>query len=114
MWNGLDRRQEEEAMSQPWIVVIAVLAAALLYVLAPVVADTFRRYRSKRILRCPETGRQAEVGIDASRVAFTSAFGRPRLRAKSCSLWPEKKGCGQECLRLPQVEMPGTVGLRGQ
>lgn len=100
-------------MSQPWIVVIAVLAAALLYVLAPVVADTFRRYRSKRMLRCPETGGQAEVGIDASRAAVTSAFGRPHLRAENCSLWPEKEQCKQECLTLPEVEVPELPRLRG-
>ena len=96
-------------MSQPWIVVIAVLAAALLYVLAPVVADTFRRYRSRRILRCPETGGKAEVGIDASRAAVTSAFGRPHLRAESCSLWPEKDQCKQECLASPEAEMPEAL-----
>ena len=85
-------------MSHPWIVLVAVLAVALLYVLMPLVADTFRRFRSPRMLRCPETGGKAEVGIDASRAALTSAFGQPLLRARSCSLWPEKEQCKQDCL----------------
>ena len=85
-------------MSYPWIVVLAVVALGLLYVLTPLVADTFRRFRSPSLLSCPETGGPAEVGVDASRAALTSAFGRPSLRVKSCSLWPEKEGCKQDCV----------------
>jgi hypothetical protein len=85
-------------MNHPWIVLVAVLAVALLYVLMPLVADTFRRFRSPRVLTCPETGGKAEVAVDASRAALTSAFGQPLLRARSCSLWPEKEYCKQECL----------------
>ena len=87
-------------MNHPWIVVLAIFALALLYVLTPLVADTFRRFRSPRLLSCPETGGKAEVGIDASRAAVTSAFGRPLLRVKSCSLWPEKGRCRQDCLSV--------------
>ncbi len=99
-------------MTHPWIVVTAVLCIALLYVLVPVVADFYRRYRGSRVLRCPETGQKVEVGIDASHVAITSAFGRPHLRVKSCSLWPEKERCAQDCLTLPEVETPGALRLQ--
>lgn len=101
-------------MSHPWTVVIAVLAVAALYVLLPVVADTFRRFRSSRILRCPESGGKAEIGMDASRAAFTSAFGRPLLRVKACSLWPERQQCKQDCLGLPEVEMPEALHLQAR
>jgi hypothetical protein len=101
-------------MSYPWIVLGALLALGLLYVLVPLVADTYRRFRSRRMLRCPETGTQAEVGIDASRAALTSALGRPQLRAEDCSLWPEKKGCGQECLESPEVEAPEAARLQAR
>jgi hypothetical protein len=104
----------EGAMSHPWVVVIAVLAVAALYVLLPLVADTFRRYRNSRLLRCPETGGKAEVGIDASRAAITSAFGRARLRVKTCSLWPEKEQCRQDCLSLPEVERPEALQLQAR
>jgi hypothetical protein len=87
-------------MNHPWIVLVAIVAVALLYVLAPLVADTFRRFRSPRLLSCPQTGGKAEVGIDASRAALTSAFGQPLLRVKSCSLWPEKERCKQNCLSV--------------
>jgi len=85
-------------MSYPWIVVLAVVALGVLYVLMPLMADTFRRFRTPRMLTCPETGGKAEVGIDASRAALTSAFGHPSLRVKDCSLWPQKEQCKQECV----------------
>jgi len=92
-------------MIHPWIVVIAVVGIGGLYVLLPLIADTFRRFRRSKALLCPETGVQAEVGIDASRAAITSAFGPPQLRAKTCSLWPEKEKCAQDCLTLSEVEI---------
>ena len=99
-------------MSNPWIVLIAVLAVALLYVLMPLMADTYRRLRKSRALRCPETGGQVRVDIDASRAAVTSAFGRPLLRVRRCSLWPAKEQCNQGCLTLPEVEAPETMPLQ--
>ncbi len=87
-------------MSHPWIVLLAILAVGLLYVLVPLVVDTFRRFRSPRVLNCPETGGNAEIGIDASRAAFTSAFTSPSLQVKSCSLWPERERCKQDCLTI--------------
>lgn len=85
-------------MSQPWIVLAAVIALGALYVLLPVVLGTCASYRGARRLRCPETDRDAEVGVDAVRAAWTSAFGPPRLRVKACSLWPKRSGCGRSCL----------------
>ena len=86
-------------MGAPGIAVTAIISLAAVYVLVPVVADAFRRFRTRRSLRCPESGREAEVGIDAGRAALTSAFGRALLRVKSCSLWPERKACAQDCVR---------------
>lgn len=87
-------------MSHPGLVLVAILGVALLYVLMPLVADTFRRFRTPSMCSCPETGGKAEVGIDASHAALTSAFGHPLLRVKSCSLWPERERCKQNCLTL--------------
>lgn len=93
-------------MDNPWIVVAAILAVAVTFVLVPVVTDAFRRYRKSKILLCPEVGKEAEVGIDVHRAAFTSAFGRPLLRVKNCSLWPERKDCGQDCLTSEGASPP--------
>ena len=93
-------------MSDPGIVITAILALAAFYVLLPRVAHVLGHYRDVRVLPCPETWTKAELVIDASRAAFSSAFGRPRLQAKQCSLWPERKDCAESCLRLPDVEIP--------
>ena len=85
-------------MSAPWLVIAAIIAVAVCYVLVPVVADTFRRFRAKRSVKCPETGREAEIDLDAGQAALTSAFGRALLRVKSCSLWPARKNCAQDCI----------------
>lgn len=96
-------------MSNPGTVVSAILALALLYVLLPLVVTTFLRYRASRMLRCPETGREAEVNVDALRAGLTSVFGEPRLQVSSCSLWPGRWDCGQGCLRLAERGMPSRA-----
>lgn len=94
-------------MSNPWLVGPAILALLLMSVLLPVIcvvygfaAWTFRRYRAGRIFLCPETGKRAEVVIDAIRAALSSTVGQPCLRIQDCSLWSEGRACGQACLRL--------------
>lgn len=91
-------------MSNPVLVIVAILTLAAVYVLLPRAAHVFGRYRRARVLTCPEKGSKATVSIDASRAAITSAFGRPILRAQQCSLWPERQQCAETCLRLPEVD----------
>lgn len=91
----------------PWVVLAAIVAVALAYVLLPVVLEAFLRFRTKRQLPCPEIGTTAEVGLDARWAAFTSAFRSPLLRVKSCSLWPEKGRCEQDCVAPLEEEAPG-------
>jgi hypothetical protein len=79
-------------------VVIPITAVGALYVVLPVVADTYSRFRGGRTLTCPDTQAPAEVAIDAGRAAASSAFGKPKLQVKRCSRWPEHEQCGQECL----------------
>lgn len=74
------------------IVAIAVAAVGLLWVL-----PSYRAYRSRRVVACPETGGATEVEVDAVRVARTAWFGPLSLRLRNCARWPERAGCGQEC-----------------
>jgi len=85
-------------MTGPWILLLAIVGTAILYVLIPIVAGVFARYRKPRIVRCPETGGAAEIKIDAPHAAATSLPGPPELRAADCSRWPERKGCDQACI----------------
>ena len=85
-------------MSAPWILLLALAALAVLYVLLPIAAQTFASYRRARVLRCPETGSDATVQIDARHAALTSIPGPPDLRVTGCSHWPAREGCAQGCV----------------
>lgn len=85
-------------MEHPFLVVGAIAALGLAYVVFPVVMQTFLQYRKSRSLNCPEEGKAATVNIDAKTAARTAAVGVARLQVLNCSLWPEKCGCAQSCL----------------
>jgi uncharacterized protein YjeT (DUF2065 family) len=84
-------------MSVPFAV-----ALALVVVLAGVVIGRavriWWRYRGARVITCPENHRPAGVLVAAGRVATRAFASPPQLRLASCSRWPERAGCGQECL----------------
>lgn len=86
-------------MDHPFIVIAALCALSLVYVLAPVAAEAFARYRKARNVICPEHAAAAEIGIDARHAAWSAVAGKKRLRVRQCSLWPEKYGCAQHCVR---------------
>ena len=86
-------------MDSPGIVLIAVLAVGIFFVLLPWMGHIFARYRAPRAVRCPETGTKAWVEVDALHAALTAACGAPRLRARECSLWADRGACAVSCLR---------------
>jgi hypothetical protein len=55
-------------------------------------------YRGTRVVVCPESREMVAVQVDAKHAAATASQGQPELRLESCTRWPEKAGCGQECL----------------
>jgi hypothetical protein len=85
-------------MGAPWITLMGIVALALGYVIAPIVADVFFRFRGRRTVRCPETGLAADVEIDARHAALTAVPGPPEVRLTGCSLWPDRANCEQECV----------------
>jgi hypothetical protein len=93
-------------MEHPWLILAGILVIGLVYVLIPVVADAYARYRGVRALRCPLAGVGVEVALDAGHAARTAAFGRPALRIRRCTLWPRRTWCAQACLRSGMV--PGA------
>jgi len=82
------------------------VAAALISGAVAVAAGRFLvswiRYRGARTVECPETRRPVGVELDARRAALTGLAGTSRLQLTSCTRWPERAGCGQEC--LAQIE----------
>lgn len=89
-------------MSTAFITMISVIVLGTLYVLIPVVSNTYRRFHRRRVMTCPETESFAEINVDAQHAAVSSAFGRTRLRIKDCTLWPKRKGCAERCLKSVQ------------
>jgi hypothetical protein len=63
-----------------------------------------RRYRSKKIVRCPETDQAAEILLNAYPSIMSKARNKPSIR--NCSLWPSRRGCTQSCLRYA-ADRPG-------
>jgi hypothetical protein len=80
------------AVASLWIAVFLALPAWA----------AWRRWRGTRIVTCPETERPAAVDMDLRYVIAGSIAGRPELRLRDCSRWPQRKGCGQTC--LTQIE----------
>lgn len=84
-------------MKTALIAILAVLLLGAVYVVLPVVAGAYRRYRGVKHPVCPETGEPALVTLDARHAAVSAAAGRPELRVATCSRWPEHDGCDQGC-----------------
>ena len=86
-------------MTTALLTFLAIIAVALLYVILPIVADTFGRYRAKRMVHCPEENKPARVLIDATLAAMTAVPGPPKLRVDRCTFWPDRADCAQGCTR---------------
>jgi hypothetical protein len=88
-------------MSLVGIALVAVLVGVVLFRIVPVVR-TYLLYRGKRIVTCPDTARPEAVDVAAGSAAISAFSGEPDLRLDQCSRWPERRDCGQECLK--QIE----------
>jgi len=60
------------------------------------------KFRGTRVITCPESSQAAAVQVDATYAGLTAGADAPVLRLSSCTRWPERAGCGQECLK--QIE----------
>ena len=67
-------------------------------VLAWMAIRGYRMYREVRVVTCPETRAPVAVRLNAARAAVTNLTGYADFRLSSCSRWPERRNCGQECL----------------
>jgi len=92
-------------------VILALLAVVLGYLLFRGLRHYFK-LRGKRLVTCPETQKPAAVDLDAIHLARDAAFGTPHLRLSECSRWPERKGCGQECLKQIEAAPEGCLVRR--
>jgi hypothetical protein len=82
--------------------VAAMVGIGGLFLFARRLVRAWLLYRGTRIVVCPETREMVAVEVDARHAAMSAPQGRPRLQLESCTRWPERRECGQEC--LGQVE----------
>jgi hypothetical protein len=75
-----------------WLTVLARLARGQFYVFEPMA----KRYRSIKIVKCPETEQAAEILLNEYPSAMAKTKRQPSIR--NCSLWPRRRGCTQSCL----------------
>jgi hypothetical protein len=88
----------EHHMQKPLLLIAAIAALGLIYVVVPVMLDAFMRYRKSRSVDCPEAKHPATVQIDAKAAAKAAALDKAELRITQCSLWPERSACRRHCL----------------
>jgi hypothetical protein len=86
-------------MDRLFLLIAGVMTLGLYFVIAPVFTNTYRRYRKRKTIICPDTGQIVDVDLKAVHAGLMSALGKHWVRVKRCSLWPRKKGCAQECVR---------------
>jgi hypothetical protein len=60
--------------------------------------QNYFRNRGLQSVTCPESGQAVEVEVDRKFAFWTALRGLEHTRLQSCSRWPEKGDCGQECL----------------
>lgn len=85
----------------PWLVLGAIAGVGTLFVVLPVAAAAFSRFRCRWRVECPEDGLEAQIRVDPVAAARGEVLGRADLAVIRCSSWPERQGCAQPCLGLP-------------
>src|SRR5579871_1619293 len=59
------------------------------------------KFRGKRVITCPDNNRFELIKVNGADLAH--------LDVRQCSRWPEKLGCGQECIRQVQESPEGCL-----
>lgn len=99
-------------MSVAAYLIIAVFVTAAIAILTLEFRAGFRRFRGRRVVKCPETQAEVYVKIDPAAAAIPSAIGwPPDYRVRDCSRWPGRRYCGQRCV-LDIAKDPDTTLMR--
>ncbi len=74
--------------------------AAILVTGAPVAMalQSYYANRGRQSVKCPDNGEPADVELDHQYAFRTALAGQEHARLESCSRWPEKGDCEQDCL----------------
>jgi hypothetical protein len=91
------------------LLVVGVIFVLSFVPLLYLIARSYRRYRGARVVTCPETKQSVAVEVSAAKAALSGVFEDPKLRLSSCSRWPERQDCGQECVAQIEVAPDGCL-----
>ncbi len=92
------------------IVSVTCVAASTPVALAGV--RMYRAYNEARLVTCPEKVKAAVVRIHATRAIASRLAGSNELHLRSCSFWPERKGCDQACVDQIREKLGGRASAR--
>jgi len=85
------------------LLVVALAAGLFVFRAIPAIRAYFK-FRGKRLVTCPETEKPAAVNVAAAEASVGAFLIEPTLRLKECSRWPEREGCGEECLQQIEID----------
>ena len=60
--------------------------------------QSYFQNRGRQSAICPENGEPVDIEVDRKYAFWTALRGQEHSRLQSCTRWPEKGDCGQECL----------------
>jgi len=87
------------------LAIVAVVCGAIAWRLL----GAWWKFRGRRVVTCPENERPAGVSVDVRHAVATALGKAPELRLESCSRWPERAGCGQQCLSQIEASPEGCL-----
>src|SRR5205814_5237051 len=96
---------ERRDVMNPWVILLAVVVLAVVFVVVPVGAVTFAHWRRPVRLTCPRAGTEAQIKVAETRAAVAEVLGRRAPGIERCSLWPALRGCREACHALPAGEL---------
>lgn len=77
----------------------AVLAGFLVGLVLQRAACVLLRFRGTRVVRCPENRQLAAVELSPWRAVLAAFWGGRFPHVRTCSRWPERRGCDQACVK---------------
>jgi hypothetical protein len=97
-------------MQTAFYLAIALLLVVAVYPVFHVVVVAFLKLRGRKTVTCPETRQACVIEVNASHAAAMVLLGTESLRLQKCSLWPERRNCGQACVKqLGGVAPTGVI-----
>ena len=80
--------------------IVLFFLGAILVTGLPVMVSLQNYYqnRGRQPVICPDSGQPVDVEVDREFAFWSALRGQEHSRLESCSRWPEKGDCGQECL----------------